>query len=134
LNKPRGFRKADLSIFAALSGPVAVAIENALLYSNLENLVEERTRDLKDTEGKLKESEARFKSIFDNMSSGAIVYRAHRKKSFLHAQRLQGNQPYRHAQAGHGNRDPGAPFRHPFIRSAREFGLEGVLYVSFAFG
>jgi signal transduction histidine kinase/pSer/pThr/pTyr-binding forkhead associated (FHA) protein/ActR/RegA family two-component response regulator len=75
LNKPRGFRKADLSLFAALSGPVAVAIENALLYSDLERLVEERTRDLRETEDKLKGSEARFKAIFDNMSSGAIVYR-----------------------------------------------------------
>jgi signal transduction histidine kinase/ActR/RegA family two-component response regulator len=76
VNKPRGFRKADLSLFTALSGPVAVAIENALLYSNLEKLVEERTRDLRDTEDKLKGSEARFKAIFDNMSSGAIVYRS----------------------------------------------------------
>jgi len=75
LSKPRGFRKADLSLFAALSGPVAVAIENALLYSNLEKLVEERTRDLRETEDKLKGSEARFKAIFDNMSSGAIVYK-----------------------------------------------------------
>jgi signal transduction histidine kinase/pSer/pThr/pTyr-binding forkhead associated (FHA) protein/ActR/RegA family two-component response regulator len=76
VNKPRGFRKADLSVFTALSGPVAVAIENALLYSKLEKLVEERTRDLRHTEDKLKGSEARFKAIFDNMSSGAMVYRS----------------------------------------------------------
>ena len=76
LSKPRGFRKADLSLLTALSGPVAVAIENAMLYTDLEKLVEERTRNLRETEDKLKGSEVRFKAIFDNMSSGVIVYRA----------------------------------------------------------
>ncbi|MBW2616778.1 MAG: FHA domain-containing protein, partial [Deltaproteobacteria bacterium] len=75
VDMPHGFRKEDVSLLTALSSPAAVAIENALLYSNLEKLVEERTATLKETEKKLRESEARFKAIFDNMSSGVIVYK-----------------------------------------------------------
>ena len=52
LNAPHGFRKEDLYLMTALSTPAAMAIENALLYSN---------------------SEARFKAIFDHMTSGVIV-------------------------------------------------------------
>jgi two-component system, NtrC family, sensor kinase len=33
VNKPHGFRKEDLDLLTALSGPAAVAIENSLLYS-----------------------------------------------------------------------------------------------------
>ena len=75
VNKPYGFRKEDLSLLSALSGPAAIAIENALLYSKMEKLVEERTRKLQQTQEKLQESEARFKEIFDNMSNGVVVYR-----------------------------------------------------------
>jgi signal transduction histidine kinase/ActR/RegA family two-component response regulator len=75
VNKPYGFRKEDLSLLSALSGPAAVAIENALLYSKMEKLVEERTRTLRHTQERLEESEARFKAIFDNMSNGVVVYR-----------------------------------------------------------
>ncbi len=75
VNMSHGFRKEDVSLLTALSSSAAMAIENALLYSNLEKLVEERTATLKETEEKLRESEARFKAIFDNMSSGVIVYK-----------------------------------------------------------
>lgn len=76
VGKPYGFRNEDLSLLTALSSPAAIAIENALLYSNLEKIVEERTKSLRKTESKLRESEARFKAIFDNMSSGVVVYGA----------------------------------------------------------
>ena len=76
VGKPYGFRNEDLSLLTALSSPAAIAIENALLYSSLEKIVEERTGDLKATETKLLESEARFKAMFDNMSSGVVVYGA----------------------------------------------------------
>ena len=56
-----------------MSSPAAVAIENALFYSNLEKTVEDRTRSLIETEEKLRESETRFKAIYDNMSSGVMV-------------------------------------------------------------
>ncbi len=55
LSAPHGFRKEDLSLLISLSSPAAIAIENALLYSN---------------------SEARFKAMFDHMSSGAMAYKA----------------------------------------------------------
>ncbi|MFC1823062.1 ATP-binding protein [Thermodesulfobacteriota bacterium] len=74
VNKPFGFRKEDLSLLTALSSPAAIAIENALLYADLEKKVEERTKTLSETENKLRASEARFKAIFDNMSSGVIVF------------------------------------------------------------
>ena len=52
LSAPHGFRKEDLYLMTALSSPAAMAIENALLYSK---------------------SEARFKAIFDHMTSGVVV-------------------------------------------------------------
>lgn len=74
VNRPYGFRTEDLALLTALSSPAAIAMENALLYSNLETIVEDKTKTLKETEKMLRESEARFKAIFKNMSSGVIVY------------------------------------------------------------
>jgi len=76
VSKPYGFRKEDLSLLTALSSPAAIAIENAGLYAELEKRVEERTRDLLSTQARLSESEARFKAMFDHMTSGVVVYRA----------------------------------------------------------
>jgi PAS domain S-box-containing protein len=73
IKKAYGFRKGDLSLLTALSSPAAMAIENALLYSNSEKIVEDRTKSLRETEKKLRESDTRFRAIFDNMSSGVIV-------------------------------------------------------------
>lgn len=75
VSKPYGFRKEDLSLLSALSSPAAIAMENATLYSNLESLVEDRTKVLTETQEKLRESEARFKAVFDHMSSGVAVFR-----------------------------------------------------------
>lgn len=74
IKKAYGFRQEDLALLTALASPAAIAIENALLYSNLEKIVEKRTQSLKETEEKLRENEARFKAIFNNMSSGVVVY------------------------------------------------------------
>lgn len=74
LDAPHGFRKEDLYLLVGLSSPFAIAIENALLYANLEKLVESRTRILHNTERKLRKSESRFRAIFDNMKSGVVVY------------------------------------------------------------
>jgi len=74
VSKSFGFREEDLSLITALSSPAAIAIENALFYSNLEKTIEDRTRSLRETEERLRESETRFKAIFDNMSSGVMVY------------------------------------------------------------
>ena len=76
IKKPYGFRQEDLALLTTLSSPAAIAIENALLYSNLEKLIEKRTKSLIETEEKLRENEARFKAIFNNMSSGVVVYQA----------------------------------------------------------
>ncbi len=75
VSKPYGFRKEDLSLLSALSSPAAIAIENATLYANLDSLVEDRTKVLMETQGKLRESEERFKAIFDHMSSGVAVFK-----------------------------------------------------------
>ena len=74
ITRPYGFRKDDLSLLSTLSSPAAIAIENALLYSNLEKIIERRTKRLRETEVRLRESDARFKAMFDNMSSGVMVY------------------------------------------------------------
>ena len=72
--KPHGFRKEDLSLLSALSSPAAIAIENAMLYSDLEKTIDDRSKILLETEKKLRESQARFKATFDNMSSGVMMY------------------------------------------------------------
>jgi PAS domain S-box-containing protein len=74
LQIPNGFRKEDLLLLTGLSSPSAMAIENALLYGHMEKLVESRTASLRQTEKRLRKSEARFRAIFDNMHSGVIVY------------------------------------------------------------
>jgi signal transduction histidine kinase/ActR/RegA family two-component response regulator len=76
IKRPYGFRKEDLALLTALSSPAAIAIENALLYSNLEKIVETRTKSLGETKEKLQKNEARFTAIFNNMSSGVVVYKA----------------------------------------------------------
>jgi hypothetical protein len=76
VKQPYGFRKEDLALLTALSSPAAIAVENALLYSNLEKIVETRTKTLGETEEKLQKNQARFKAIFNNMSSGVVVYKA----------------------------------------------------------
>lgn len=68
-----GFRKGDLHLLSALASPAAVAIENATLVSELEDMVESRTRALRKVEEELRESEIRFKAIFSSMKSGAMV-------------------------------------------------------------
>jgi PAS domain S-box-containing protein len=107
VSKPYGFRKEDLSLLSALSSPAAIAIENATLYSNLEDLVEDRTKVLMETQEKLRESETRFKAIFDHMSSGVVVFkpvgegedfvilnlnRAFRKIEKIHDKEIVGNK------------------------------------------
>jgi len=53
LSAPHGFRREDLYLLTALSSSAAISIENALLYSS---------------------NEARFKAIFDHMTSGVVVF------------------------------------------------------------
>ena len=76
VDRPHGFRKEDLHLLTALSSSAAIAIENASLYSDLEQMVKKRTETLQKTQKKLRESEARFKAIFNNMSSGVVVCKA----------------------------------------------------------
>ncbi len=76
VDMPHGFRKEDVALLISLSRSAAVAIENALLYSNLEKIAEQKTASLRETEKRLRQSEALFKAIFDNMRSGVCVYKA----------------------------------------------------------
>ena len=73
---PEGFRKDDLQLLTSLSNTAAVALENARLYSNLEQLVEQRTKQLAKTQASLKESESRFRAVFENMSNGVAIFEA----------------------------------------------------------
>ena len=73
---PYGFREEDIALITSLCSPAAIAIENAMLYSNMERLVNERTEKLRKTETILKENEKRFRAMFNNMSSGVLVCKA----------------------------------------------------------
>jgi len=70
---PEGFRKDDLQLLTGLSNTAAIAIENARLYSGLEELVAQRTKQLEMAKNRLKESESRFRAVFENMSSGVAI-------------------------------------------------------------
>ena len=81
VKQPYGFRKDDLFLLTGLSYPAAVTLENALLYSKrkqaeealrkardeLENRVEERTAELSRTNALLRESEEKYRNLFDNI-------------------------------------------------------------------
>jgi len=76
LGLPKGFRKNDLQLLTGLSNTAAIAIENAQLYSDLEKLVERRTKQLEKTQDRLKESESRFRAVFQHMSNGVAIFEA----------------------------------------------------------
>lgn len=70
---PFGFREEDLALVTALCSTAAIAIENAVLYNNLQTVIEKRTSELNDAEKMLGESEKRFRAMFNNLSSGVII-------------------------------------------------------------
>ena len=74
IRSPEGFRKDDLQFLAGLGNTAAIATENVRLYSDLENLVEHRTRQLERSKDELKESQSRFRAVFENMSSGVAIF------------------------------------------------------------
>ena len=76
LGLPEGFRKGDLQLLAGLSNIAAIAIENARLYSDLEKLVERRTKQLEKAQDRLRESESRFRAVFESMSNGVAIFEA----------------------------------------------------------
>ncbi|MBW2335109.1 MAG: GAF domain-containing protein [Deltaproteobacteria bacterium] len=76
IDLPEGFRKDDLELLTGLSNTASIAIENAQLYSNLETLVKQRTSQLEKAKDELKESESRFRAVFENMSNGVCILEA----------------------------------------------------------
>jgi signal transduction histidine kinase len=81
LKSPGGFRKDDLNLLTGLGNTAAIAIENARLYSDLEELVERRTQQLERAQERLQESESRFRAVFENMSNGVVIFEARNKGS-----------------------------------------------------
>jgi GAF domain-containing protein len=67
---PYGFREDDLALVTALCSTAAIAIENAMLYRNLETIIEQQTSELNDAEKMLSESEKRFRAMFNNLKAG----------------------------------------------------------------
>jgi PAS domain S-box-containing protein len=81
VKEPYGFRKDDLFLLTGLSYPAAVTLENSLLYSKrkqaeealqeahdvLEERVEKRTAELSTTNALLRESEEKYRNLFDNI-------------------------------------------------------------------
>jgi len=76
IDLPEGFRKDDLELLTGLSNTASIAIENARLYSDLEKLVKQRTSQLEKVKDKVKESESRFRAVFENMSNGVAILEA----------------------------------------------------------
>jgi len=76
LGRPEGFRKDDLQLLTGLGNTAAVAIENARLYTDLESLVSQRTKQLGRTKEQLQDSESRFRALFENMRHGVVIFEA----------------------------------------------------------
>ena len=70
---PYGFREEDLALVTALCSTAAIAIENAVLYNNLQTAIERKSNELSDAEKMLGDSEKRFRAMFNNLSSGVII-------------------------------------------------------------
>jgi nitrogen-specific signal transduction histidine kinase/CheY-like chemotaxis protein len=76
IGRPEGFRRDDLRLLTGLGNTAAVAIENARLYTDLEALVTQRTKQLGKTRERLQESETRFRAVFEHMSNGVVIFEA----------------------------------------------------------
>lgn len=64
---------AVLELLNKMSGVFKLIIRNSLLYSNLENMIEIRTNQLKKHNEELLESEAKFKNFFENSIVGKSI-------------------------------------------------------------
>ncbi|MFQ6102094.1 MAG: GAF domain-containing protein [Anaerolineae bacterium] len=64
------FDTTDLSLLESLAAPAAIAIEDARLYQTIEQELAERKR----AEKMLRESEERFRSIYEQSPIGIILY------------------------------------------------------------
>jgi signal transduction histidine kinase/pSer/pThr/pTyr-binding forkhead associated (FHA) protein/ActR/RegA family two-component response regulator len=74
VNSLYGFRKEDIALLTALSNSASIAIENAMLYSHLTKTIDGKAKSLIESEKERKENQIRFEAIFDNMTSGVVVY------------------------------------------------------------
>jgi pSer/pThr/pTyr-binding forkhead associated (FHA) protein len=72
LHKPYGFRKQDLSLLTTFASRAALAIENALLYANLEKGEGGRRKSAEKGQKKVREKEERSESRYDTLPSGEI--------------------------------------------------------------
>jgi nitrogen-specific signal transduction histidine kinase len=76
IGRPEGFRRDDLQLLTGLGNTASVAIENARLHTDLENLVTQRTKQLNYANEQLQASESRFRALFEHMSSGVVILEA----------------------------------------------------------
>jgi GAF domain-containing protein len=72
LYKPYGFRKQDLSLLTAFASRAALAIENALLYANLEKGGGGRKKSAEKGQKNVRKKEERSDSTYDSLPSGEI--------------------------------------------------------------
>jgi pSer/pThr/pTyr-binding forkhead associated (FHA) protein len=72
LYKPYGFRKQDISLLTAFASRAALAIENALLYANLEKGGGGRRKSAEKGQKNVRKKEERSDSTYDTLPSGEI--------------------------------------------------------------
>ncbi len=69
INSERRFGEAEIAQLSRFAELASIAIDNAVLYSNLEKELVERSR----IEKVLRESEARYRSVFENSSAAMMI-------------------------------------------------------------
>ena len=78
--------ESDIGILHTISNQFRISLENANIYSSLEDKIQKRTRELKRLNTKLKKNEERLRSVFENTQTGIIASNRSHKFTMVNSQ------------------------------------------------